>query len=104
MEDWERKIKGSSFFAEKKNKENEDWAKYITCDMKHDAFKEYDINTFITEYREFKKCKTEKEIQFDLMKKIQDAETVTFEFFIKFSIREKIALQRPSRYLYESPC
>ena len=76
VENWDRTIKGNSYLAEKKVKENEDWSKYITCDIKHDAFKEYDINTFITEFREFKKCRTEKEIQYDLMKKIQDAETV----------------------------
>jgi len=76
VENWDRTIKGNSYLSEKKMKENEDWNKYINCDIKHDACKEYDLNTFITEYREFKNCKSEKEIQFELMKKVQESEIV----------------------------
>lgn len=61
-------------------KEIEDWSKYIKCDIKHDASREYDLNTFITEFKEHKQCKSEKEIQNELMKKIQDAEIV---FYLK---------------------
>ena len=56
MENWDHTTKGNSYLQEKKMKENEDWNKYITCDIKHDSCKEYDLNTFITEFREFKKC------------------------------------------------
>lgn len=67
-------------------KESEDWGKYINCDIKHDASKEFDLNTFITEYKEFKKCKTEKEIQYDLMKKAQEAEIVFFFIIFNFEL------------------
>lgn len=57
MDKWYHSIEKSSANYEKKMKEKEDWAKYLSCNPKPDASHEAELTTYITEYSETNKIK-----------------------------------------------
>ena len=52
IESWRIQLKGTSVLSEKKNKEKEDWSKYLSCNPKPDPNYENELTTYLSQYKE----------------------------------------------------